>query len=230
MKIIAIGDTHGRTQWQNIVKNETFDKVIFIGDYFDTHEDISPDQQKENFKNILNFKKENVDKVILLTGNHDFHYLKGIEESYSGYQSWQKTDIQELLQPAINADLMQMCYVHSNFIFSHAGVTQTWCDNNSIQKENLEQSINDLFKFRPTSFRFTPGKRRDMFGDDVEQSPIWVRPNSLSMDRIEGFIQVVGHTTQRQLRISNDIILIDTIGTSGEYFILDNSELKVGKI
>lgn len=48
-------------------------------------------------------------------------------------------------------------------------------------------------------------------------------------DKIEGFIQVVGHTTQNKLVITDDIILIDTLGTSGEYLIWDNFQLSVGK-
>jgi len=44
MRIIALGDTHGRTDWKQITARERFDKVVFIGDYFDTHEDdISPE-------------------------------------------------------------------------------------------------------------------------------------------------------------------------------------------
>lgn len=46
MKLIALGDTHGRTDWKEIVAETEFDKVIFIGDYFDTHENITPEQQK----------------------------------------------------------------------------------------------------------------------------------------------------------------------------------------
>ena len=50
MKIIAIGDLHGRTLWKYIVSKVDFDVVVFIGDYFDTHENISPVQQIKNFK------------------------------------------------------------------------------------------------------------------------------------------------------------------------------------
>lgn len=136
MKIIALGDTHGRTNWKQITANEKFDKVVFIGDYFDTHEDISPEQQKENFKDIIAYKKANIDKVVLLFGNHDYHYLRTTNETYSGYQRWQKTDIQELLHFAIDAELLQMCFVWHNILFSHAGVTQTWCET-ILCKENL---------------------------------------------------------------------------------------------
>lgn len=230
MRIVAIGDTHGRTDWEQITSNEKFDKIIFMGDYFDTHEKISPIQQIENFKNIIAYKKANIDKIILLFGNHDYHYLRTVDERYSGFQEWQKIDIQELLHPAIDAGLLQMCFSWQNMFFSHAGVTQTWCKNNLVQKEFIEQSINELFRYKPSAFRFTSGRNRSPYGDDVEQSPIWVRPNSLLRDRIEGFIQVVGHTTQNKLVIADDVILIDTLGTSGEYLIWDNFQLSVGRV
>ena len=35
MKIIALGDIHGRTIWKQIISKEIFDRMAFIGDYFD---------------------------------------------------------------------------------------------------------------------------------------------------------------------------------------------------
>ncbi len=200
MRIIALGDTHGRPDWEHIIANETFDKVVFIGDYFDTHDDISPQQQKDNFKAIVAYKKANMDKVVLLFGNHDFHYLRTINEQYSGFQMWQKTDIQELLHAALDKDLMQMCFAHGKYLFSHAGVTNTWCINSRLvdahtTMNDIVHNVNALFKFKPNAFKFTSGKNGSQYGDDVEQSPIWVRPKSLYMDKIDGYIQVVGHTS-----------------------------------
>jgi len=99
VRIIALGDTHGRTDWKQIISNEKFDKVVFMGDYFDTYEDISPEQQKENFKDIIAYKKANMNKVVLLFGNHDFHYLRNINETYSGYQQWQKNRHSRVITP-----------------------------------------------------------------------------------------------------------------------------------
>jgi predicted phosphodiesterase len=147
MKVIAIGDIHGRTVWKDIVEKETFDKVIFIGDYFDTHEKISPEQQKTNFKEIITYKKAHMDKVVLLLGNHDFHYLRDANETYSGYQMWHKTDIGEMLHAAIDQNLMKMCHSVGFVLFSHAGITKTWCENNLVdQGEFVEDSINELFR------------------------------------------------------------------------------------
>ena len=87
MKLIAIGDIHGRTIWQEIIEAQSFDTLIFIGDYFDSKEDIDPESQMVNFIEICRLKRANPDKVILLLGNHDYHYLDGVGEEYSDFQA-----------------------------------------------------------------------------------------------------------------------------------------------
>lgn len=235
MKLIALGDTHGRDDWKRIIADDNFDKVVFIGDYFDTHEDIGPNQQKDNFRDLIAFKKANRDRVVLLFGNHDFHYLPGIEERYSGYQDWHRTDIGELLSEALEQDLMQMCYIHDNsFLFVHAGITKTWCRKvfaaSQPQDSSLfERQINELFRAQPRQFGFSPGQRHNPYGDEICQSPIWVRPMSLAQDKVDGYVQVVGHTTQNEIGLGGEVILIDTLGTSGEYLSIIETKVKVCK-
>jgi hypothetical protein len=230
MKIIGLGDTHGRTIWKEIVGKESdADKIVFIGDYFDTHENVSPQQQIDNFKEIIEYKKQNKDKVILLIGNHDFHYIKGIGETYSGYQAAKAIDIGELLHLALSEDLMQMCYVHLDYVFTHAGVTKTWASRNDIDVDtNLEESINELFKFKPRSFCFTMGDNFSQTGNDISQTPIWVRPQALVHDMIDNVRCVVGHTTVNELSIMEKerLILIDSLW-KGEYLsIIDGATHK----
>jgi hypothetical protein len=222
-KVIGIGDTHGRELWKDIVsKEKDADKIIFIGDYFDTHYDISVDQQIENFKEILDFKKNNMDQVILLLGNHDFHYLKNVTETYSGYQQFKRIDINEVLQPAVDNGLIQMCYVYDRFVFTHAGVTKTWCQDNEIDVNNLQDSINKKFLENVYSFYFTYGDNMSRSGDDITQTPIWVRIPSLLKDGLDDKTFVVGHTTLEKLTITDKIIGIDTVGTTGEYLVIEN--------
>lgn len=231
MRIVAIGDIHGRNGWKQIINKEKFERVVFIGDYFDSFEGISSEVQKENFADIITFKKANPDRAILLIGNHDFHYLKTTYETYSGYQENQKEEIQKLLQQAIDENLLQMCFVFDKLLFSHAGVTQTWCNNNRINILKIEKSINDLFKKKPSAFRFAMGKNKSTDGEDFEQSPIWVRPYSLWRDAVEGgFTQIAGHTQQPGLLINADVILIDTLGTSIEYLVYDSGKFTVRKL
>lgn len=220
MKIIALGDIHGRSNWKTITAKNDFDKVIFIGDYFDSKENISPSQQLDNFKDLVEFKKANMEKVILLFGNHDYHYLRDTTETYGGFQRLQKLKIQELINKALEENLIQMCCVFGNYLFVHAGVTKTWCKANNINIANIVDSINSLFKNNHTAFKFTIGTSRSTSGDDITQTPIWVRPESLVIDPIDNFVQVVGHTPQKAIQFMNNVILIDTLGTSKEYLLI----------
>lgn len=236
MKIVALGDTHGRVVWKRIVANEeaTADKIIFMGDYFDTHGGkVSPNKQLANFKDILAYKRANPDKVIMLTGNHDYHYIKGISENYSGYQGGYAIDFGEALEDAFKDASMQMCYIHDKFVFTHAGITKTWAKNNEIDTTNLEQSVNDMFKFKPRRFGFIMGDNFDQTGDDITQPPIWVRPRSLYKDKLDGIINIVGHTTVTKLDVSKaedfNMIMIDCLGTSIEYLVIEDGIARAAK-
>jgi hypothetical protein len=222
MKLIALGDVHGRNTWKEIVNRETdFDKFVFIGDYFDSF-DIPGDKQLENYLDIIEFKEQNLDKVILLTGNHDYHYFKWSDTGYSGYQEARAFQIGELLE--INGKYHQMCYINNGYLFTHAGVGNTWCTNNEIDLNNLEQSINDRWFYKPLSFGFTPPQRFSYspYGDDITQTPIWIRPNSLKRERVPGYVQVVGHSIQRQITYEEQIYFIDTMNE--QYLVIEDGK------
>jgi predicted phosphodiesterase len=232
MKIIALGDTHGRSTWKSIVAENTFDKIIFIGDYFDNHDGISADEQISNFGEILTYKLQHPNQVILLIGNHDFHYLKHSNETYKGYQKEHHVEIEEMLDFALQNNLLQMCFKHQHFLFTHAGVTNTWLSNNAYDAMiPIDTFINQLFMQNPKAFSFTIGHNYSPNGDDVSQTPIWVRPNSLFDDAFAGYVQIVGHTPKSRLKILHQkIVLLDTLNKSGEFLCIDEGELQVMKV
>ena len=78
MKTITIGDIHGRSDWQEI-DPANYDKIIFVGDYVDSFT-VSDIDIITNLLNIIQFKKDNMNKVVLLLGNHDLQYLFSNEE------------------------------------------------------------------------------------------------------------------------------------------------------
>lgn len=227
MKIIALGDTHGRKNWEEIVKQPA-DFYVFIGDYFDTHESTTPEEQIENFKKILEFKRENWDKVVLLIGNHDFHYLPYAMEQYSGFNPGYSKEIGALVQSAIEEDALQMCFTAKNYVFTHAGLTKTWLEQNKIAIDsNLDETINMLFLNNPSRFRYSKADASG-YGASILQGPLWVRPGSLINDLPPGLIQVVGHTTQehlvtlkRAVDVVEEVQLIDCLGTSGQHLELN---------
>lgn len=229
----VIADIHGRSKWKEIIKNPQVTKWVFIGDYFDDKNGgYSANRQIKNFKEIVEFKKANPDKVILLVGNHDFHYLKGVNEHYSSYQFGYAKNINRVLQPVVDEGLLQICHQEDKYFFSHAGLTKTWCKNCGIDINNLQESVNNLFKTDITKFRFTMGGNLSYGGNDVTQPPIWVRPQSLVKDMVDGIVCVVGHTQVKEVTVLNDdnLILIDCLGTTDEYLIIENNVIKIGKI
>jgi predicted MPP superfamily phosphohydrolase len=227
MKIIAVGDVHGRNCWEQIANSQTFDKLIFIGDYFDSF-NIPAQGQIRNFREIVAYKEANPEKIILLTGNHDFHYLpvaRSINETYSGSQDRYAFQIGHLLQQ--HSSLLQVCYRWEDYLFTHAGVTKTWLDQAGYKGEEIEAFINDLFRYKPQKFLFNGN---DPYRDDVTQSPLWVRPRSLRKDafRPETIRQVVGHTARQKLDLSDGcFFFIDTLSSSRQYLVIEEECIRV---
>jgi hypothetical protein len=235
MKTVILGDTHGRPHWKQIVASESPDRVIFIGDYFDSFDNTAVEQM-HNFKEIIDWKQSGQSEVIMLIGNHDYHYMRGVSQYYSGYQSGARPAIEQLLYE--NRQHMQMCYQMGDFLFTHAGVSYDWLKINKWEGwESVEEKVNDLWEYTPNVFGFAG---RDPYGDSKISSPIWIRPYSLqaaNRDTLrDQFIQVVGHTTQGKIDTEGKstggrYYYIDTLGTSGQYMILeqintDNGEIK----
>lgn len=218
MKIIGIGDIHGRSDWKQIISIEhDYDKVVFIGDYFDSF-DILPHDQLSNFYKILEFKEQNPDKVVLLLGNHDYHYISNPPERYSGYNEMWESDFRIALNKGLREDLIQLCYLYKNYLFTHAGVTNKWATG--IDVNNLEKEINDILIYEPWKLRF---QGFDPYGDDITQSPMWVRPNSLKKDYIRNYIHVVGHTQQmKEIQIKKHAIFIDSL-INKNYLVIENN-------
>ena len=230
MKLIAIGDTHGRDDWKKLVRTQSFDKLVFIGDYFDSFH-IDAADQVQNFLDIVACKTDYPEKVILLFGNHDFHYLpvaRQMHEVYSGFQDHHASRIGELIEE--NLELLQMCYKEDNYLFSHAGLTHTWLANAGYIEGEVDSFVNALFKTQPENFLFTGW---DPYGNNVTQSPIWVRPASLKKNayKYETIRQVVGHTRVEKIEIvKGRFFFIDTLDASREYLIVEDGNARIGKI
>lgn len=231
-KITVISDIHGRSIWEKIItKEKDSDLFIFLGDYFDSF-DLLGVEQIHNFKKILEFKENNLDKVVLLVGNHDYHYMSCCDGVYSGYQSFLQHDIGNILHESIKNNLLSICFIYNKIIFSHAGISKVWLKANKYNEiQPLDEFINDLFIFTPKVFNFTMGKNFDNSGDDVCQTPIWIRPTSLNKCAIEGYKQIVGHTSMSNIHVIDDkIYLTDVYNTNNEYIIIVNNEIIITKL
>lgn len=234
MKLTFIGDIHGRHIWKNIIKQESDSShFIFIGDYFDSF-DIPPVIQLLNINEIIQFKKDNPDKVTLLLGNHDHHYI--VPESYSGFQAILKWDAYNILNE--NKSLFQIAKQFDNIICSHAGLSPLFLNKILPQwnKSTIIDELNELYLYKPNQFNFV-NSTLDPYGDDPRQGPLWIRPKSL-MKANKGddgfrknYIQIVGHTQQNniyeafthcQKAMGGKYYLIDTLHHGG-YLTYENN-------
>lgn len=222
MKILALGDIHGHDKWQEIIENETYDKVVFIGDYFDSFS-VPVIDQVDNFYKILEFKRSNPDNVILLCGNHDYHYTGLSRSQCSGYKHSLHVNMEIALNKCIDNDEIVACYVHDNFIFTHAGLSKTWCLENNINSSitKVEEELNSLFKNKKGAFDFVHSG--DYYGNSIHQGPFWIRPESLHQDKIDG-IHIVGHTNNYKIKfVDNEYYVIDSLPY--QYLVIDNGEV-----
>ena len=200
--MIIIPDVHGRVFWKEIVKNSE-DKIIFLGDYVDPYpgENISLTGALDNLSEIIDYKKSNPSKVILLLGNHDFMYMDFEHNKYSCRHDFEnEPKITKILMD--NRDLFQMDYSievkNKLYIFSHAGILKPWIEKYKKLFGEFPGSldkINELYRNWDPEFisslleiSYYRGGWSD-FG-----SMIWsdVREHSVSCE--ENIYQIFGHT------------------------------------
>lgn len=214
MKTIIFGDIHGRTVWKDVIESQEWDRVIFLGDYVSTHEEISERDQISNLLDILEFKEQDPDRVILLRGNHDMQHLMYWWGECSGF--FRKVgEFMCGIRERFLADT-QWCLIEENVIYSHAGISKTWLESTSAQLDK----INEL---RPSElFGFTPERYGDWCGESKTQPLTWIRPRSLISDKLDGYTQVVGHTTVSHISCISDVYLCDCLPQ--EYLVCEDGE------
>ena len=247
--ILVVPDVHGRIFWKESVKKylDAVDKVIFLGDYLDPYEDEDglADDIFENLMEIVNLKQDNMEKVVLLKGNHDQHYASERFEELAGgsridQQNWNKyhqvfTENKDLFQIAHMEYIKGMPYV-----FSHAGVTLYWLKKVNENIWNLfdyKISLADPDIIEKINLLDDDGEGQDMltvigsyrswFGEktgsilwaDIEEHAIPYAPKAYGLNQV---FQVFGHT---KLNKNYDMIGFDDFAMidSRQCFIIDES-------
>ena len=234
MKLVAIGDIHGRDIWKQIIaKEQDADEFVFVGDYFDSFTVKGPDQYN-NFLDIIEFKKQSKVPVILLIGNHDHHYYPGVDDSgTSGYQTLMAPSIKYIVGD--NKQYLQAAYQVGEFVFTHAGLSSEWLDDTieDWNADNVVEKVNELFQYQPGKIAYRSYKQvgdqvygAQGYGNETFQGPIWIRPSALMTANKKTLrkkiIQVVGHTPQ-------DNIDIEGKSTGGRYYFIDTLEYNQGQ-
>lgn len=137
IEIISIGDIAGKQCWKDI-RHEEYDFIVFHGDLPDPRDGIKPSQVVNNLEDIIEAKKQNPDKYILLLGNHDASYLYLNDESFkcNPHDSSIERTLHKMYKG--NVDLFQIAFQVDNYLFTHAGITNEWWKMRSMK------SVNDI--------------------------------------------------------------------------------------
>ncbi len=222
-RIVSVPDVHGTHEWEAVktIPKDSYDYIVFHGDYFDSWENEWPDQG-ENFKAICEFVREDTEHRKLLIGNHDWSYLSqsregsncSVHQTASYNREGKTTLIRELLLSA--RDILELAFECDGWVFSHAGFSRTavqymkeiLCKLELIKAED-EYSIdllNAVFKKRLKEYDSSNSSKWIPFdekldwdgcfsgsGDEPSQFCLWIRPDSLLEDAYYKK-QVVGHT------------------------------------
>ena len=248
-KILVIPDVHGRTFWKEPVRKyiESVDKVVFLGDYLDPYLDDEgiADSIFDNLLEIAELKRQNMEKVILLKGNHNQHYSSTVFRELAGGSrmdklKWDK--YHEFFNE--NKQLFRLAYLEEikgiPYVFTHAGLTVYWInkinsnlwhlsDNKvSITDPDIIGRINQLdYNEQGQTLLSVIGRYRAWLGEKTG-SVLWAdieehhTPDALSIYGMNQVFQVFGHTRldDQYDRIEYDnIVMID----SQRCFMIDDS-------
>lgn len=225
-KVLIISDVHARTFWKEATEkyDQECDKIIFLGDYVDPYPDegITRKQAIQILKEIIEYKKNNKDKTILLLGNHDAHYfIKNFPRS-SRFDSSHAYKIREIYLP--NKSLFKLAHKEiiddKKYLFTHAGLINSWVERNkNIIGEPSVESLNNLLDLKIgikalsniSNYRTWLGEESGsiLWSDvrekiDIEKSKeTSVIPNEDSI--VEGYdYQIFGHTQLAEEPIITD--------------------------
>jgi hypothetical protein len=224
-EILIVPDIHGRNFWKPALDYKG--TVIFLGDYTDPYpqEGFTQDNAWQNLLKIVDFKKQNPDRVILLVGNHELHYYN---RRYAGgrFDSGYFEAYNEILTGKETAGLFQICKQIDNYLFIHAGLTKGWYDVHFNELSKLgntpEEQVNNLFISNKMAFDEASMYRN---GFHSAGSPLWADAFEL-LDEPEHFdnsiIQIIGHTQLKNDEpfIKNNIHVMD----NRQLYLLKNDE------
>ena len=219
-KILIVPDVHGRTFWHKAEELiDEVDQVVFLGDYLDPypHEGISFDDALVEFTLILLFKEKYPDKVVLLLGNHDMHYVIKEFMNCSRLNKSKRKELHDLYNECID-DFNLVHFIEDKYLFSHAGLYEAWMDKYNLSIDELK----DHKTFLKERWRTLEDCNWRRGGYDLAGSCVWedIRESIVQDSLILHVRQIVGHTQLDQKPyITDNIACLDV----RRCFILDTS-------
>jgi hypothetical protein len=199
MKIVVVGDLHGKECWKKIDASR-YDKVIFLGDYVDDNS-VEDERMVKNLEDIVRFHSMFPNKVVLLLGNHDMHYAEFPSYRCSLFRETIQKELTQIFQD--NWGKFQVAFQFNNHLFTHAGVTNKFfsevLSNSPISISplsskdlNIAGLLNELHNSSEQWKLNIVGLSRG--GTSSFSGITWADIAESSMDSLSGYHQVVGHS------------------------------------
>lgn len=237
---LVIPDVHGRNFWKEPVR-ETLENgnahIVFLGDYLDPYPfewAKDEDYRKiaiDGFKEIIELKKNNPDRITLLLGNHDCGYCLGDDICSSRMDHANRREIEGLFNE--NRALFQLAEEKDingkHIIFSHAGISKGWVNivwgEEDMNREgfNVVDELNNAWLTDHYGILDSLGEydRYRGWGGGLFGSPVWSDIRSwvkTTPEETYGF-NIVGHT-----RCAENPVIFETIANLDcrKAFYLDN--------
>lgn len=206
-KWIIIPDVHGRQFWRSAVRGHEEEKIIFLGDYVDPYawEEILPGEAFKELRDIIAFKEEHPDNVVLLLGNHDLGYLDP-SICTCRRDSYRVEKIGREFED--NLDLFDIVHIEDvdggKVLFSHAGIAENWIKHrsklvgkmNGFRPEHLNEMLHGNQAERERLFLALADVSWYRGGLDKVGSPVWADVEEyLNGERLlGGYLHIFGHT------------------------------------
>ena len=215
-----IGDLHGSSVWKSLIQDKCVN--VFVGDFFDPYSSqITFENCKENFIELIDYKKAHPGTIVILYGNHEQHYLLYGEqdERYSRFDYRHASEIKQLLKKNANYFDGVAYSIKNKYLVTHAGVSifwyQHWLDKYDGQSPDvIAEQINNLWAWNYRAFSVHENMKGGFAEDGPSHSPLWTRPWTLEKYNLfEGtsYKQVFGHTPCEKIEERNGLICVDCI-------------------
>lgn len=197
MKTLIIPDVHENlTKLKTILSGMEYDRVIFLGDWFDKFGD---NNSLDTAKFLLERIKTNEQDIFIL-GNHDLHYFSDlIVYRCSGFSKTSYINVNSILKSAKNK--FKLIHIDNNIVFSHAGIVPAF--QRDLFNINMQQKtiLQNAFAGKEIHRYLEAGLA---VGGSAEHAGIvWARPSEMRFDKPEDHYlnQIFGHTPKEEPRL-----------------------------
>jgi hypothetical protein len=190
MRTLIIPDLHHRTDnADHWLATQSYDRVVFLGDYFDNFGDTAGDAAK-----TARWLRDRMDSTedIFLIGNHDIPYMFPDDPQFDcpGFTRPKARAIREILEEK-HWRRLKLAHAEQGWLMSHAGFHPSWMDEPSVERilERCEMAMQHA-KRRVVDPFFGAGYERG--GNQPDGGPLWMDfDNLVPIPKIN---QIVGHT------------------------------------